>query len=214
MKEKDLVAAVKAATHDGLGPDASGATSYEPAISFIRPAGVLVPVGLPPDASISLDVFWSVFETKRVVPSYVGNRQDAIESLQEDVAKQESRWDQAVVVAVDVVQEIAVEAPWSYVSKATTHEVLGMKDQRLHGACLVKLNNNTSYGEHLSSKLPAVFATHTNTLVGAQVIQHMAEVADCFTYADVEANEHVAVLVVLLNNLTSRFPAMDWLSLC
>ncbi|KAJ1548692.1 alcohol dehydrogenase [Cladochytrium tenue] len=87
MKEKDLVAAVKAATHDGLGPDAaivaaSGAKSYEQAISYIRPAGVLVPVGLPPDASISLDVFWSVFETKRVVPSYVGNRQDAIESLQ------------------------------------------------------------------------------------------------------------------------------------
>ncbi|KAJ1548275.1 alcohol dehydrogenase [Cladochytrium tenue] len=87
MKEKDLVAAVKAATHDGLGPDAaiiaaSGAKSYEQAISYVRPAGVLVPVGLPPDASISLDVFWSVFETKRVVPLYVGNRLDAIESLQ------------------------------------------------------------------------------------------------------------------------------------
>ncbi|KAJ1550538.1 hypothetical protein HK405_000356, partial [Cladochytrium tenue] len=33
----------------------------------------------------------------------------------------------------------------------------------------------------------------------------MAEVADCFTYADIEANEHVAVLVVLLNNFVPNF---------
>ncbi|KAI9335384.1 putative ADH1-alcohol dehydrogenase I [Zopfochytrium polystomum] len=84
---KDLVSAVKAASADGLGPDAaivaaSSADSYEQAIDYIRPTGVLVPVGLPPAASIKLDVFWSVFNTKRVIPSYVGNRQDAIEALQ------------------------------------------------------------------------------------------------------------------------------------
>ena len=48
----------------------------------IRPTGVLVPVGLPPNASIKMDVFFGVFFTKRISPSYVGNRQDAIESLQ------------------------------------------------------------------------------------------------------------------------------------
>ncbi|KAI9323934.1 chaperonin 10-like protein [Zopfochytrium polystomum] len=83
----DLVAAVRAASSDGLGPDAaivaaSSAESYEQAIEYVRPTGVLVPVGLPPAASVKLDVFWSVFNTKRVVPSYVGNRQDAIEALQ------------------------------------------------------------------------------------------------------------------------------------
>lgn len=87
MKEKDLVAAVKACSVDGLGPEAaivaaSGAKAYEQAIEYIRPTGVLVPVGLPPNSSISLDVFWTVFLSKRVLPSYVGNRQDAIESLQ------------------------------------------------------------------------------------------------------------------------------------
>ncbi|CAO1638239.1 unnamed protein product [Parajaminaea phylloscopi] len=86
-KEKDLVAAVKAATADGLGPDAaivaaSGSKAYDQALEYIRPTGVLVPVGLPPNASIKMDVFWGVFFSRRIEPSYVGNRQDAIESLQ------------------------------------------------------------------------------------------------------------------------------------
>ncbi|KAJ1560319.1 alcohol dehydrogenase [Cladochytrium tenue] len=85
-KTTDLVEAVKAATVDGLGPDAtivaaSGAKAYEQAMQYIRPTGVLVPVGLAPNSVIKLDVFWSVFQTKRVLPSYVGNRQDAVECL-------------------------------------------------------------------------------------------------------------------------------------
>lgn len=86
-KEKDLVAAVKATTQDGLGPHAaivaaSGAKAYEQALEYLRPTGVLVPVGLPPNATIKMDVFFGVFHTKKILPSYVGNRQDAIESLQ------------------------------------------------------------------------------------------------------------------------------------
>ncbi|PWN22467.1 putative ADH1-alcohol dehydrogenase I [Microstroma glucosiphilum] len=85
--EKDLVAAVKAKTSDGLGPHAaivaaSGAKAYEQALDYIRPTGALVPVGLPPNAACKYDIFFGVFFTKRILPSYVGNRQDAIESLQ------------------------------------------------------------------------------------------------------------------------------------
>lgn len=86
-KEKDIVSAVKAATPDGLGPHAaivaaSGGSAYEVALDYLRPTGVLVPVGLPPNAKINYDVFFGVYLTKRIEPSYVGNRQDAFESLQ------------------------------------------------------------------------------------------------------------------------------------
>lgn len=52
------------------------------ALEYLRPTGVLVPVGLPPNATIKMDVFWSVFYSKQVRPSYVGNREDAKECLQ------------------------------------------------------------------------------------------------------------------------------------
>lgn len=85
--EKDLVKAVQSAVPDGLGPHgavvaAAGAAAYEQAMEYIRPRGVCVAVGLPPDTDVKVSVFWTVFQSKRLVGSYVGNRQDAHEALQ------------------------------------------------------------------------------------------------------------------------------------
>ncbi|GAA5978432.1 hypothetical protein JCM5350_001165 [Sporobolomyces pararoseus] len=71
---------------DGVGPHAaivaaSGAAAYEQALEFVRPTGVLVAVGLPPDTYIKANVFFTVFHSKKIVGSYVGNRQDAVEAL-------------------------------------------------------------------------------------------------------------------------------------
>lgn len=84
--EKDIIKAVQAATPDGLGPHAAvvasaGAGAYEQALEYLRPHGTCVAVGLPPDTDIKVPVFWTVFLSKRVVGSYVGNRQDAVEAL-------------------------------------------------------------------------------------------------------------------------------------
>ncbi|AFR95345.1 alcohol dehydrogenase, propanol-preferring [Cryptococcus neoformans] len=82
---KDLVADVKAAT-GGQGPaaaivTASHKTGYSQAIDYLKPSGTLVAVGLP-NAEMGANVFWTVFKSIRIQGSYVGNRQDAIESLQ------------------------------------------------------------------------------------------------------------------------------------
>ncbi|GAA5875456.1 hypothetical protein JCM16303_000633 [Sporobolomyces ruberrimus] len=71
---------------DGVGPHAAvvaaaGAAAYEQALEYIRPTGTLVAVGLPPDTFIKANVFFTVFHSKRIVGSYVGNRQDAVEAL-------------------------------------------------------------------------------------------------------------------------------------
>ncbi|KAI5474696.1 alcohol dehydrogenase [Pseudohyphozyma bogoriensis] len=76
---------VKAVT-GGLGPHAaimasSGGGAYQQALEYLRPHGTLVAVGLPPDTFIQASVFWTVFKALRIVGSYVGNRQDAIEAL-------------------------------------------------------------------------------------------------------------------------------------
>jgi propanol-preferring alcohol dehydrogenase len=55
---------------------------YQQAMEYVRPHGTCVAVGLPPDAKVSADVFWTVLLSKRLVGSYVGNRQDAIEALE------------------------------------------------------------------------------------------------------------------------------------
>ncbi|EST07927.1 Alcohol dehydrogenase GroES-like protein [Kalmanozyma brasiliensis GHG001] len=83
---KNLVEDIKAATPDGFGPQAavvaaSGAAAYEQALDYIRPRGVLVAVGLPGQADIKANVFFTVFRSVRIVGSYVGNRQDAQEAL-------------------------------------------------------------------------------------------------------------------------------------
>ncbi|PVG00910.1 putative ADH1-alcohol dehydrogenase I [Serendipita vermifera] len=70
----------------GLGPHAaiiasSVAAAYNEALEYLRPHGTLVAVGLPADSYIKANVFWTVFRALRIVGSYVGNRQDAIEAL-------------------------------------------------------------------------------------------------------------------------------------
>jgi propanol-preferring alcohol dehydrogenase len=88
MEVKDIVAAVKAATPDGLGPQAAIITSPKPeayliAMEYIRPAGTVVAVGLPPaGAYVKADVFFTVLHNKTLTSSYVGNRLDANEALQ------------------------------------------------------------------------------------------------------------------------------------
>lgn len=54
-----------------------------PALStdYIRSHGALVAVGLPPNATIQANVFFTVFRSLRIVGSYVGNRRDANEAL-------------------------------------------------------------------------------------------------------------------------------------
>ena len=84
-ESKDLVAAIKKATPDGLGPQsaivvASHESAYTQAVDYLRPSGTLVPVGLP-NAPLSANVFWTVFKSIRIQVSYVGNRQDAVEAL-------------------------------------------------------------------------------------------------------------------------------------
>ncbi|KAJ9110205.1 hypothetical protein QFC20_003057 [Naganishia adeliensis] len=83
---KDIVAAIKNATEDGFGPHAAIVTSaspsgYEQALDYIRPGGTVVAVGLPAGAKISAEVFWHVVYERKLVGSYVGNRQDAHEAL-------------------------------------------------------------------------------------------------------------------------------------
>ncbi|GAA5931344.1 zinc-dependent alcohol dehydrogenase [Sporobolomyces koalae] len=81
---QEFINAIKEAT-DG-GPHAAivaaaGASAYEAALEYIRPTGTLVAIGLPPDTFIKANVFFTVFHSKRIVGSYVGNRQDAVEAL-------------------------------------------------------------------------------------------------------------------------------------
>ena len=81
---KDLVGDVKKAA-GGVGAHASivvasHQSAYEQAVDYLRPTGVLVVVGLP-NAPLGANVFWTVFKSIKIVGSYVGNRQDAIEAL-------------------------------------------------------------------------------------------------------------------------------------
>jgi len=82
---KDLVGDIRRAT-DGKGPHAaivasSEGTAYDLALDYVRSGGVLVVVGLPANATIKANVFFTVFRSLRIVGSYVGNRRDAIEAL-------------------------------------------------------------------------------------------------------------------------------------
>ncbi|PWN50398.1 GroES-like protein [Violaceomyces palustris] len=82
---KNLVEEIKQAS-GGLGPHAavvaaSGAAAYEQALDYIRSRGTLVAVGLPGGTDIKANVFFTVFRSLRIVGSYVGNRQDAVEAL-------------------------------------------------------------------------------------------------------------------------------------
>lgn len=89
-ESKDIVQDVKRIT-GGLGAHAAVVAAASPgayaqAMSYLRPRGSLVSVGMPADAAIQADVFDTTVSAKRIVGSIVGNRQDAIEAL--DLAAQ------------------------------------------------------------------------------------------------------------------------------
>lgn len=65
----------------------SSGAAYNEALEYLRPHGTLVAVGLPPDTYIKANVFWTVFKALRIVGSYVGNRQDAIEGTFPSLAR-------------------------------------------------------------------------------------------------------------------------------
>ncbi|EMD35531.1 hypothetical protein CERSUDRAFT_85490 [Gelatoporia subvermispora B] len=82
---KDLVGDIKAATggkgaHAAVVTAATGA-AYAQAIDYLRPGGTLMVVGLPAQAKLSADIFFTVIKSINIVGSYVGNRQDAREAL-------------------------------------------------------------------------------------------------------------------------------------
>ncbi|CAD6887789.1 unnamed protein product [Tilletia controversa] len=81
-----LTADVLAATPEKAGAHAaivaaSSAASYEQALEYLRPRGVLVAVGMPADAKMEVGIFGFVVGEKGIKGSYVGNRQDAVEAL-------------------------------------------------------------------------------------------------------------------------------------
>ena len=83
---KDLVADVKAATADGLGPHAVlllavSEGPFQQAAAYIRPGGTIVSIGLPANAFIKAPVFETVIKMITIKGSYVGNRQDTAEAI-------------------------------------------------------------------------------------------------------------------------------------
>lgn len=83
---KDLVADVKAATPDGLGPHAVillavAEKPFQQATEYVRPRGTVICIGLPAGAKLSAGVFETVVRMITIKGSYVGNRQDTAEAL-------------------------------------------------------------------------------------------------------------------------------------
>lgn len=83
---KDLVAEVKAASGDGLGPDAVLLLAvtekpFQQATQYVRSRGTVVCIGLPAGAKISAPVFDTVVRMINIKGSYVGNRADTVEAL-------------------------------------------------------------------------------------------------------------------------------------
>ena len=86
MTSKDLVAEVKAATPDGLGPEAVllvavAEKPFQQATEYVRSRGVVVCIGLPAGAKLSAPVFDTVVRMISIKGSYVGNRADTAEAL-------------------------------------------------------------------------------------------------------------------------------------
>jgi propanol-preferring alcohol dehydrogenase len=87
MGSKNLVADVKAATPDGLGPSAAVLLAaqekpFQQATQYVRSRGVVVCIGLPANAKISAPVFDTVVRMINIRGSYVGNRADTAEALE------------------------------------------------------------------------------------------------------------------------------------
>ncbi|KAK0669279.1 putative alcohol dehydrogenase [Cercophora samala] len=86
LKSKDLVADVKAATADGLGPHgvlllAPMEKPFQQATGYVRSHGTVVCIGMPAGAKVSMPVFDTVVRMVQVKGSYVGNRQDMVEAI-------------------------------------------------------------------------------------------------------------------------------------
>ncbi|KAL2130522.1 hypothetical protein VTI74DRAFT_6263 [Chaetomium olivicolor] len=83
---KDLVADVKAATADGLGPHAVLLLAvqekpFQQATEYVRSRGTVICIGLPANAYLRAPVFDTVIRMISIKGSYVGNRQDTQEAL-------------------------------------------------------------------------------------------------------------------------------------
>jgi len=86
-KSSNLVAEVKAATPDGLGPNAVilvavSEKPFQQATQYVRSRGTVVCIGLPANASISAPVFDTVIRMINIKGSYVGNRADSAEAIE------------------------------------------------------------------------------------------------------------------------------------
>ncbi|RLN54395.1 hypothetical protein BBJ28_00013032 [Nothophytophthora sp. Chile5] len=84
-KEGNVVEQVRAAS-GGRGAHATivvadTSEAYNEALSFLRPHGTLIAVGVPKGAAIVAPVELAVAFEFRIVGSYVGSRQDAIEAI-------------------------------------------------------------------------------------------------------------------------------------
>ncbi|OJD13355.1 alcohol dehydrogenase 1 [Blastomyces percursus] len=85
-KTKDLVADVKAASPDGLGPHAvllvaAAELPFQQAAAYVRSRGTIVAIGLPANAQLKAPVFDTVVRMIKIKGSYVGNRLDAKEAV-------------------------------------------------------------------------------------------------------------------------------------
>lgn len=87
MTSKDVVADVKAATADGLGPHAVilvavNEKPFQQAAEYVRPRGTVIAIGLPAGAYLRAPVFESVIKMITIKGSYVGNRADTAEAIE------------------------------------------------------------------------------------------------------------------------------------
>ncbi|KAM5345764.1 hypothetical protein ACJ41O_011625 [Fusarium nematophilum] len=85
-KSPNLVAEVKAATADGLGPHAVLLVAvqekpFQQATQYVRSRGTVVCIGLPANAMFSAPVFDTVVRMINIKGSYVGNRADSAEAI-------------------------------------------------------------------------------------------------------------------------------------
>lgn len=86
-KSTDVIADVKAATIDGLGPHAVllvavSEKPFQQATEYVRPRGVVVMIGMPAGAFLKAPVFETVVKMITIKGSYVGNRRDTAEALE------------------------------------------------------------------------------------------------------------------------------------
>lgn len=84
---RNVVADVKAATPDGLGPHAVICLAvqekpFQQASEYVRARGTLICIGLPANAYLKAPVFDTVLRMITIRGSYVGNRQDTAEAIE------------------------------------------------------------------------------------------------------------------------------------